>query len=172
MEAVPDSLHPRRASSGLELAMPLLLALPAGGPGANRHRHNALRALPRRHLRRRALRHAPGGWPTSARVTPGPNTNGLPRRITPAGILARDRIFLVSLAISLGLILWWAHAAPIPPAQAWPLAVIANFLPVIAFLRTSTADRAGNADVSPPRRPSRYAATWPIGTVSGSGDKF
>lgn len=46
-------------------------------------------------------------------------------------------LFLASLALSLGLFLAWARFAPIPPALAWPLAVVATALPVVIFFRTN-----------------------------------
>lgn len=43
--------------------------------------------------------------------------------------------FLASMIVSIGLFLWWAHEAPIPPVLAWPLAAVATILPVAACRR-------------------------------------
>lgn len=52
-------------------------------------------------------------------------------------------IFLTSFALSVGLFLLWAYAAPIPPYLAWPLAVVATALPLLAYPRAARRGRCG-----------------------------
>gem|GEM_PF-3255060 len=50
--------------------------------------------------------------------------------------LRATSLFLASLVFSIGLFLAWAYTAPLPPALAWPLALVAMALPVAVFFRT------------------------------------
>lgn len=74
-----------------------------------------------------------------AQFTGAPNER-LPAPAPPRGTRwRRAGIFLASLIVSLGLFWWWANAAPIRPALAWPLVVVATTLPLTAFPRASAS---------------------------------
>lgn len=66
----------------------------------------------------------------------GASNERLPSPTLPRGARWRGAgIFLASLTLSLGLFIWWAYAAPLPPALAWPLMILATALPLMAFPR-------------------------------------
>jgi|GEM_PF-2567321 len=80
----------------------------------------------------------------------GPEAERLPASALPRQAYWRAAgLFLASLALALGLFLAWARFAPLPPALAWPLAVVATALPVIVFSWT----KQGGARVGPESMP-------------------